>query len=568
MGCTRGWSLCRKFNSLKLVRLFIPAFLIVVIPVALSAHSPVLETQQPEVRVGERLFSESRFARFFQANSGGRVNDSLSAGDPALDTLVLPDAKVIRGPYAGQTMSCRTCHLSGELKGQAGLPAQGITLFGDLVGRSSVTERDDGQRTSPRHAPPLVGALITQPGGWGLLHWDGEFASTEDLVEATFTGRNLGWLPAEHAEAVRHFARVIREDDGAGALAKVYAPLPYAVLLRGVDPAIPPALRLPASFRLDPTHASDEAILRGCARLVTSYLATLQFSHDAQGQYNGSPYDAFLAANRLPRTPQSGETPPEYNRRLSEAVAALRAPRYIDEPARKFSLHNQPFRFTETELIGLKIFLRGAVGVAQSGGAGNCAECHLPPHFSDFAFHNTGVSQDEHDAAHGAGAFVRLEVPDLATRSTQYDHWLPATPQHPGAKSIFRSPVAVEDPARTDLGLWNIYANPDFPAAQTLIEHQLNRGGQLTHDKVLGMALARFKTPTIRDLGQKSPYFHNGKMQTIEEVIRFYQKMSRLAHAGQMRNAPPEYFNMRIADGDIQPLAAYLRSLDEDYGGD
>ena len=37
---------------------------------------------------------------------------------------------------------------------------------------------------------------------------------------ATLTGRNYGWLPGESQLAVAHVARVIREDDGTGALAQ------------------------------------------------------------------------------------------------------------------------------------------------------------------------------------------------------------------------------------------------------------------------------------------------------------------------------------------------------------
>ena len=37
-----------------------------------------------------------------------------------------------------------------------------------------------------------------------------KFNSMEDLVAATFTGRNFGWLPGERAQAIAHLARVVR----------------------------------------------------------------------------------------------------------------------------------------------------------------------------------------------------------------------------------------------------------------------------------------------------------------------------------------------------------------------
>ena len=136
------------------------------------------------------------------------------------------------------------------------------------------------------HAQDGVEAEIIFPNK-GLLVWatqDGEFATAEELVKGTFTGRNFGWLPSEQAQARRHFARVIREDDGTGSPAGTTAHLSYAVLMRGVDANIPPALRLPESFRLDPARASNEEILDGCARLVVAFLQSLQCAARCAGE--------------------------------------------------------------------------------------------------------------------------------------------------------------------------------------------------------------------------------------------------------------------------------------------
>ena len=61
----------------------------------------------------------------------------------------------------------------------------------------------------------------------------------------------------------------------------------------------------------------------------------------SEGRYKGSPYDAFLEANQLPRAPANGESPPEYSRRLHTAIAALRAPRFVDD-ARRYSALREP----------------------------------------------------------------------------------------------------------------------------------------------------------------------------------------------------------------------------------
>jgi hypothetical protein len=41
--------------------------------------------------------------------------------------------------------------------------------------------------------------------------------------------------------------------------------------------------------------------------------------------------------------------------------------------------------------------------------------------------------------------------------------------------------------------------------------------------------------------------------------------MSALARDGRVRNSSPQLSNVRIAESDIAPLAAFLRSLNEDY---
>ena len=522
-----------------------------------------------QARVGERLFAEPRFAQFFQMHGGGKVNSVLAAGDPALDSIAVSsvDGSVIKNPAPEQSLSCASCHFGAVDARPLGLPAKGTTIFGDFFERSPVSARSDKQLTTVRNTPPLVAALAGQglAVGWGLLHWDGEFASIEDLVVGTYTGRNLGWLPTETREARRNFARVIREDDGRGILAGKYGHLSYAILLRGADAAIPDELRLPSSFRFDPANATDEEILQGGARLVAAYVASLHFSEDQDGRYNGSPYDAFLAANYLPRAPEQGESPPEYSRRLHAAVAALRAPRFIDDPTRKLELHDQAFRFGELELRGMKLFFRGTLGYARTASAGNCAECHVPPHFTDFSFHNTGEAQDSYDAVHGLGAFARLAVPSLTERQRAPDRWLPASAVHPQGSGILRSPALIESIGSADLGLWNVYGNADLPAPQSVIERKLNHEGRLSGDEVLALTLGRFKTPTLRDLGQSAPHFHTGRMRTVDDVVNFYLRMSELARAGKMRNAPPEFLSMSLNSADIEPLVAFLRSLNEDY---
>lgn len=482
----------RRESSLQFAALF-----------ALSGLAAAAHATNDDAAIGERLFNDARFAR----------------------------------PTAA--MSCATCHPSGTATGRA---------FADAAVRSTVPHRPgNGRQLTPRHASTLIES--GEPGGWGLLHWDGEFTSMEELVKATFTGRNFGWLPDEGAVALERIAAVIRTDVGDAASGRAS----YAALFRELAEG------------LDVATASDRQIFDASARCVAAFVRALRLSRDGEGRHNGSPYDAFLEANRLPRAPNPGETPHEYARRLHSAVAALRKPVFIDDPARRLGANAQPFRFGEEELRGLRIFFRGAMGYVPSASAGNCAECHVPPHFTDLAFHNTGVTQARYDAVHGVGTFAKLAIPTLAERNAAPERHLAPSAAHPRAEGPWREAPERDDSFRADLGLWNVYANPSLPSPQAAIEKQLNRGGGLSRDAVLALTLARFKTPSVRHLGDRGPFLHNGSARSLADIVRLYRQMSDFARDGAMRNAPPEFAAMSLAEDDVAPLLAFLHSLNEDF---
>ncbi len=625
-----------------------------------------------DVNIGERLFLETRFSQYFFTNCGGNVNATI-AGDPVVATLMTTSGSV-PGPFAGQAMNCRQCHIVDEEGyGDFGNLTLGNRTYADFARRSPVPSRDDGQTQTPRNALTLVDALI--PRNTPLfLHTDGQFASVHDLIIGTLTGRNYGWKPGEYATAVHHIANVIRNDDGAGYLAFFardarwrieYTDLDtYANVFSGftnyngsyiTDPRSLTDFLIAPQYVLDMRSASDDQILDTAASLIEAYLRNLFFSQATNGLdfngngtpvFNGSPYDAFLAKNNLPAIPDTNETAAQYSRRLAQLVNQLVCPQYVTNLIDgEFVTQTQAFQFGPEELKGLKIFLadRSSPPAARRYGAGNCATCHSPPVFTDFIFHNTGASQEEYDAIHGTNSFNALLVPALAERQTNYDAYLPPTSSHPLATGIFETPPILTNSGAADLGLWNVYANPDFPAPQAglqqivpqllgFISPQIDQvemkdgffefsgtngmpGGVYyilastnlilpmvgwavtatntfdqngnfnasilivpgtptffrlslrlpTPDEVLPNTLARFKTPTLRDLSQSDPYLHTGRMNALEDVIQFYEEFSAKARNGEVRNADPELSNISLDDSAVAPLAAFLRSLNEDY---
>jgi hypothetical protein len=166
-----------------------------------------------------------------------------------------------------------------------------------------------------------------------------------------------------------------------------------------------------------------------------------------------------------------------------------------------------------------------------------------------------------------------LSVPQIGTAKMQGDHF------------TFRGSNGVPGAVYYVLSS----ASPDLPVANwaTIATNTFDQLGQFEHsipispetsgafcrvsmkmppaDEMLRRTIALFKTPTLRDLAHSGPYLHTGRMNSIEGVLRFYQKFATKARRGQMRNADPELTKIFLSDADIAPLAAFIRSLNEDY---
>ena len=451
---------------------------------------------------------ETRFAQAFKAflDAGGDVNDP-NAGDPVVDSVETLGAPITaEAPFKGMSMNCRSCHFVDDL---LTAPGGGMRTYTDFAPRSPIPARADGKTHAPRNSPPLVNATLDRPGGM-LLHFDAEFNSIEDLVAATFTGRNFGWLPGERAQAIAHIAK-----SSAATTARSIPPISSAgfrtVFCSPEDnPAIPDESRLPPEFRAFVGSATDQEIFDAVVKVVAAYVNGLLFSQtEDSGAPIRSPFDVFLETNGLPQQPDPNESPLDYSRRLRTLVNALASPQFVtSNPNRddgQFQFHSQPFEFGPTELDGLKMFLsEPAAPIASpaeltAGKIGNCIACHAAPNFTDFKLHNTGTTQREYDSLHATGDFFALPIPNLATRTAND---LPATEQHPGATR----PIPVHSSnstTLTDLGVWNVFANPDMPAPQMKIRTILCDDQQpcpLSDSVLLDRAIARFKTPGLRDL--------------------------------------------------------------------
>lgn len=284
-------------------------------------------------------------------------------------------------PNGDFSTSCRTCHLFDE-------DPQGQRAYSDFFNRSWAPYRtQDPKRSVSRNAPGLYDVALMP-----RLHWDGEFASLEALAKGTFSGRPLGWLPGEEAQALAQVRAVLLRDSSKPSYSQQFNQV----------------------FQVELRQLSDAAVLELAAKAVAAYLRTFKSPQN-------SPYDKFLRANQLTALAQPPNAGAELLTALEQRAATLKFIPGFDAEA----------------LRGLKIFLRREGPAA----VGNCVACHTPPLFTDNDFHNLGFSQLEYDQVHGAGQFAKLEIPNAATA------------QRPAAR--FREAPARAQPGAADLAYWN-----------------------------------------------------------------------------------------------------------------
>ena len=68
-----------------------------------------------------------------------------------------------------------------------------------------------------------------------------------------------------------------------------------------------------------------------------------------------------------------------------------------------------------------------------------------------------------------------------------------------------------------------------------------------------------FRTPTLLNVAETGPYFHSGSVQTLEEVIQFYNQGGGIT--GFAGTKSPQVRPLGLSEDEVQDLAEFLRSL-------
>ncbi len=155
---------------------------------------------------------------------------------------------------------------------------------------------------------------------------------------------------------------------------------------------------------------------------------------------------------------------------------------------------------SESALRGTELF----------AGKAGCSACHSGPLFTDQGFHNLGVQDNP-----------RFESDPLRQVALRYQHRSRGV-----SEEVYRA-------ADGDLGLF-----------YTTKRDEDRR---------------RFRTPTLREVGQTGPYMHNGVFETLQEVVEFY---NRGGDDDPNKSALMKMLN--LTQGEVADLLAFLDALTGD----
>jgi cytochrome c peroxidase len=185
---------------------------------------------------------------------------------------------------------------------------------------------------------------------------------------------------------------------------------------------------------------------------------------------------------------------------VAKAIAAYeRTAVSFDSPYDKW-LQGDDNALTERQEKGALIFF----------GRGNCAECHVPPNFTDSDFHNISVPS--------AG----FETKDM----------------FPHNREICGGIEEDVDPGRAEVSFLRTSSSD----------------------------LGRFKTPTLRNVALSGPYMHNGVFPALEDVMHHYEMLARGVLTPMVGESDEDVLAARLGDGggemdDISNLTEFMKAL-------
>ncbi len=254
-------------------------------------------------------------------------------------------------------------------------------------------------------------------------------------------------------------------------------------------------------FRNTPTliNASREEWLDWDGRFAGGDLSSLIRDHIAEAHFMN--LDGRLLVERMRQVPEYEEafedlygSEVSYGKVLDALGAFLRTLNSGDHPF---------LRYREGDADALSAQARAGLELFE--GKAGCAQCHGGELLSDGDFHALGVPDN------------------------------PAIFQEPLRHVTFRRFFR-------GFGVGEYVALREDPGLSALTFDESDRG--------------KFRTPSLLEVKRTAPYMHNGVLDTLEDVARFYD-----AGGGEGRNRDSLLRPLGLSDEEIAALVAFLESL-------
>lgn len=193
-------------------------------------------------------------------------------------------------------------------------------------------------------------------------------------------------------------------------------------------------------------------------------------------------------------------------------------------------IHGETDALSEEAQRGLRLFV----------GKAACNDCHNGPLLSDQKFHNIGIAD------------ALGQMPDTGRAGLLTLQLLPSF--GPGSFNEFNGAGPYSD--NIPLGMQRMAAIK----AQDCASYDAMTLTCTPRDELVGA----FRTPTLLNIAETAPYFHNGETKSLEEVVWHYNRGGGVpgTFAG---TKSPRLRPLGLTESEISDLVAFLRSLTGEF---
>src|SRR5262245_44045948 len=404
----------------------------------------------------------------------------------------------------------------------------------------------DDTAPTKRHSQTLEDGAMNPSG-----HWDGEFEDIAQLVRSRMNVRFFSGGGAQYGEggddedvamSVVSFLEVFARPTPAQVF-EVHGVAADAVAL-GFTPQLP--LRIPVppapAARAAPLAARPAPARHGGADVLPA-TATAD-------DVFGAPATTAEAGTFVNESRVTSEPLPKGERALADAgryASAFRAA-FGTETVTRRRIGKAVLEYCHSIESGESAYDRFARGDADAlsaaqkrglelfTGRAGCASCHsigagsgARAAFSDYQFHDTGVTWRAVEDRVRSGAVLALSVGDHSVEFVPSGERKGGdlAPEAPFAASVVRTALLTADDGRF---------------VRTGVEKDRRA----------------FKTPSLRDVARRGPYMHDGSLKTLEDVVRHYTRVP------SDPNLDAKFPRFSASDADVADLVEFLGSLTGD----